>query len=182
MFGSFFDGSGVDASGIDASGATRWAKWIGMSLAGGLIVVFIFISAQNLVFLSENLSLIPTNPHKPPYSPGMPPGIAPTFVNKILYGYGPPYSFKDNPTVFPFIPCNYPIFRNFFGIKHWVGTTMIKTWINSRKFLKVVLGILGRLPKWANYGWWIYFYLTDDMRNSSCFSCFHLNILFSTQI
>jgi len=146
--------SPLDPSGLDASGSGGWPNWIGNSLAGGLAVAFIFICAQNLVFLTtpQHLSMIPTNPKAPPYSPGMPPGIAPTFANKILYGYGPPYSFKDNPTVFPFIPCNYPIFRNFFGIKHWLATTFIKTWVNSRKLLKVVLGSLAGLPKWLIMG------------------------------
>ena len=146
--------SPLDPSGLDASGQGGWVNWIGTSLAGGLAVVLVFICAQNLVFLTsrEHLSMIPTNPKAPPYSPGMPPGISPTFANKILYGYGPPYSFKDNPTVFPFIPCNYPIFRNFFGIKHWLGTTFVKTWINSRKLLKVTLGSLGGLPKWLIMG------------------------------
>jgi len=126
------------------------AQWIGVSLIAGIIVALIFISSQNLVFLSspKNLSTIPINAKAPPYTPGIPPGKSPTMMNKVLYGYGPPYSFSLHPTVFPFIPCNFSFLRNFFGLKSWMGNTLAKTWINSRKLLKVVLGGIHGLPKW----------------------------------
>ena len=148
MGGSTLDASGTDASGINFRNI---GKWIGTSLVAGLVVVLIFISSQNLVYLTSNFSDIPTNIKKPPYNISqegdrLPSGMASTFLNNILYGYGTPYTFKDNPTVFPFIPCNFGFLRNMFGIKSWIGETLIKTWINSRKFLKVVLGVLGDLP------------------------------------
>ena len=150
MGGSLFDASGMDASGAFLQNI---AQWVGTSLVAGLAVVLIFIGSQNLVYLTDpkQLSALPTNRKQPPYARDkdggrLPPNTESTFLNNILYGYGSPYTFKDNPTVLPFIPCNFGFLRNMFGIKSWIGNTMINTWVNSRKFLKVVLGVLGGLP------------------------------------
>jgi hypothetical protein len=156
MFGDASGGmfGGLDASGMDISGigqiAYGIAQMVGVALVAGIAVALIFVSSQNLVYLTskEHMASIPINPKAPPYVPGMPPGKANTFMNRILYEYGPPYSFKDNPVALPFIPCDYPRLRTLFGIKRWIGETSIKAWINSRKLLKVVLGGLAGLPKW----------------------------------
>ena len=150
MFGGL-DASGTDASGINLKGmAYGLAQMVGIALVAGIAVALVFVSSQNLVYLTskEHLASIPINPKAPPYAPGMPPGKAHTFMNRILYEYGPPYSFKDHPAVLPFIPCNYKSLRNLFGIKRWIGETSINAWIHSRKLLKVVLEGLAGLPKW----------------------------------
>ena len=158
-FGSF-DGSGglFDISGRDASGIGQFLgvlPMFGVAALAGLVVVLLFVSSQNLIYLTSKTALnaLPVNVKAPPYSRNqngglLPPGIPETFMNKIFHGYGPPYSFVHNATVFPFIPCNYSTLRDFFGLKSWIGDTLIHTWINSRKFLKVILGGLSELPKW----------------------------------
>jgi len=152
MFGGF-DASGMDASGIKASAkgmAYGVAQMVGIALVAGIAVALAFVSSQNLVYLTskEHLASIPINPNAPPYAPGMPAGKADTFMNRILYAYGPPYSFKNHPTVLPFIPCNYKSLRTLFGLKHWIGETSIKAWIHSRTLLKAALESLAGLPKW----------------------------------
>ena len=146
--GGMFDGSGVDISG----GWKQEAKTIGKGLAqmvmyglaAGLIVVVLFVSAQDLVWLTkkEHISSIPTNIKAPPYAKGQVTG------HKFLYGYGAPYSFKDHPILFPFIPCNFPKLQTFFHIKPWIGKTLAHTWADSRNLLKVVLNGLSGLNIW----------------------------------
>ena len=153
--GGKLDGSGsmFDISGMDISGGWKQeAKQIGGGLAqmvmyglvAGLIVIVLFVSAQNFVWLTEkqNITNIPTNIKAPPYSKGAVTG------HKFLYGYGAPYSFKDHPIVLPFIPCNFPKLQTVFHIKPWIGDTLIHTWSDSRHLLKVVLGGLSGLNKW----------------------------------
>ena len=141
------DGAGVDISG----GWKQEAKQIGIALAhmilvglaAGLIVVILFVSAQDLVWLTRNFKDIPTNKKAPPYAEG------PVEGHKFLHGYGAPYSFKDNPILFPFIPCNFPKLQTFFHIKPWIGKTLIDTWADSRHLLKVVMNGLSGLNIWV---------------------------------
>ena len=153
--GGKIDGSGslFDISGMDISGglkqeakqiATGFAQMIMYGLVAGLIVIVLFVSAQNLVWLTEkqNINNIPTNIKAPPYAKGAVTG------HKFLYGYGPPYSFKDNPIALPFIPCNFPKLQTIFHIKPWIAETLIHSWVDSRKLLKVVMNALTGLNKW----------------------------------
>ena len=164
------DASGVDASGVDPSGIIGFYKKIWHSLGlnkigdpfdtagakiGGVFIMFIiaftssivpllfFLCSQNLTYLTsaKHLASLPTNIKKTPYAKveGGPTGI--------MYGYGAPYSFRDDPTVIPWVPCNYPRLRNLFGIKKWFGETCLYSWLYGRKLLKVVLEGLSGLPE-----------------------------------
>ncbi len=101
--GGKFDLSGVDISGGWKQEAKELGKALAqmalVGLAAGLIVVVLFVSAQDLVWLTkkEHISSIPTNIKAPPYAKG------PVTGHKFLYGYGAPYSFKDHAILFPFI-------------------------------------------------------------------------------
>ena len=146
--GGKFDLSGVDISGGWKQEAKELGKALAqmalVGLAAGLIVVVLFVSAQDLVWLTqkEHISNIPTNIKAPPYAKG------PVTGHKFLYGYGAPYSFKDNAILFPFIPCDFPKLQTFFHIKPWIGETLAHTWADSRNLLKVVLNGLSGLNIW----------------------------------
>jgi hypothetical protein len=159
-FGSKVDGSGglFNISGMDASGgfkqeakqiAIGFVQMIMYGLVAGIVVMVLFVSAQNLVWLTQkqNIANLPVNIKAPPYVKGMPPGKRDTFANRILYGYGAPYSFKDNPIALPFIPCNFPKLQTIFHIKPWMADTLTHTWVDSRKLLKVIMDGLSGLNK-----------------------------------
>jgi hypothetical protein len=161
------DASGAkapDASGADPSGAQGFYKkiWLGfnkitgtaggkasgillmfiIAFQAGVLVLILFLCSQNLIYLTKakHMVNIPTNIKKAPYAKveGGPTGM--------FYRYGAPYSFKHNPTVIPWVPCNYPRLRTLFGIKKWIGGTCIHSWLYGRKLLKAVLEGLSGLP------------------------------------
>jgi len=163
------DASGVDPSGADPSGIIGFYKKIWYSLglnkigdpfdtasgkmagvfimfiiafSAGVVVLLFFLCSQNLVYLTKAKHMVnlPTNIKKAPYAKveGGPTGM--------LHGYGAPYSFKHNPTVIPWIPCNYSRLRNLFGVKKWVGGTCLYSWLYGRKLLKATLEGLSGLP------------------------------------
>ena len=155
-FGSA-DSSGSDVSGCDPSDNQCMAKKTGKgllimglsALAVGVGIIFIFVSSQSLVFLTqkEQLKKIPISLKKPPYVPGIiDEGKKLTKMQKLLYSYGAPYSWKDKPTVLPFIPCNFMWARNFFNIKSWIAMTVMHSWSSGRSALKGVLSGIGGLP------------------------------------
>ena len=137
--GGKFDSSGVDISGGWEQEGKQIGKAVGQmvlfGLAAGLIVVVLFVSAQNLIWLTkkEHINNIPTNINVPPYAKGEVTG------HKFLYGYGTPYSLKDHPVIFPFIPNNFSKLQTFFHIKPWISDTLIHAWLDSRHLLKVVM-------------------------------------------
>ena len=120
-----FDGSGnpfgglggkFDLSGVDISGGWKQeAKELGkalaqmalVGLAAGLIVVVLFVSAQDLVWLTqkEHISSIPTNIKAPPYAKG------PVTGHKFLYGMVRPILLKITPSFFPLYPAIFPNYR-----------------------------------------------------------------------
>jgi len=124
-----------------------FVQMIMYGLVAGIVVMVLFVSAQNLVWLTQkqNIANLPVNIKAPPYVKGMPPGKRDTFANRILYGYGAPYSFKDNPIALPFIPCNFPKLQTIFHIKPWMADTLTHTWVDSRKLLKVIMDFVDYL-------------------------------------
>ena len=166
------DASGIDISGVSPTGLLGFYKrlwdkfgfksnpldslrWkVGgvlfmfiMAFMAGLGVLFFFICSQNLMYLTEsrNIAPIPTTLSSPPYNPGVASGGGGT-MKSMFTEYGAPYSWKDNPTIFPFIPCNFSGLRTLFGIKEWFGKTSMYSWYYGRKLLKVVLKGIGAFP------------------------------------
>jgi len=154
----------TDASGTDPSGVPGFYKkiWLGfnkitgtaggkasgillmfiIAFQAGVFVLLLFLCSQNLIYLTKAKHMVnlPTNIKKAPYAKveGGPTGM--------FYRYGAPYSFKHNPTVIPWVPCNYPRLRTLFGIKKWIGGTCLHSWLYGRKLLKAVLEGLSGLP------------------------------------
>jgi len=149
--------SSTDASGTDASGAKQQAiktgkgliKMLVAALVTGIGIIIFFVSSQSLVYLtkSEQIKKIPISLKKPPYAPGIIEGGKKlTKMQKLLYGYGAPYSWKNDPTVFSFIPCNFMWARTFLNIKPWMALTIMHSWSHGRSALKGVLSGVGGLP------------------------------------
>jgi hypothetical protein len=130
---------------FDTAGAKIGGVFVMFIIAftASIVPLLFFLCSQNLTYLTKakHLAFLPTNIKKAPYSKveGGPTGM--------LHGYGAPYSFKDNPTVIPFVPCNYPHLRNLFGVKKWFGETCLYSWLYGRKLLKAVLEGLSGLPE-----------------------------------
>ena len=149
--------SSTDASGTDQSGAQQQAietgkglmKMLVAALVAGIGIIIFFVSSQSLVYLTkpEQIKKIPVSLKKPPYAPGVVEGGQKlTKMQKLLYSYGAPYSWKDDSTVLPFIPCNFMWARTFLNIKPWMALTIMHSWSHGRSALKGVLSGIGGLP------------------------------------
>ena len=154
-FSGFGDYSG-GTSGTDASGSQLQILGKGLfnmiwtSLVMAVVILFFYVLGLNLSYLSKkiNIQKIPTNKRAPPYNKlKIIPENPASRIDKILYGYGAPYNFNQDPAVFSFVPCDYSSLRSLFGIKKWFVKTLINSWVGSRGVLKAVLGGLGGLPE-----------------------------------
>ena len=151
-FGGFSGGaSGTDASGnqlqILGKGLFNM-MWTSLVMAG--VILFFYVLGLNLSYLSKkiNIQKIPTNKRAPPYDMSkIIPETESSTIHKILYGYGAPYNFNQDPAVFSFVPCDYSSLRSLFGIKKWFVKTLINSWAESRGVLKAVLKGLRGLPE-----------------------------------
>ena len=124
-FSGFGDYSG-GTSGTDASGSQLQILGKGLfnmiwtSLVMAVVILFFYVLGLNLSYLSKHANDIPTKISAPPYNKlKIIPENPASRIDKILYGYGAPYNFNQDPAVFSFVPCDYPSLRNLFGVKKW---------------------------------------------------------------
>ena len=158
--GNFFDGSKnlldetknlLDGSGSffhmlwghkhkDPSGASLIKKTV-RSLAlmllvaflAGIIVLVMFVTSQNLAFLSspEQIALIPIDINAPPYSAGE---VGGGMMHNLLHSYGFPYSLKSG--------------YSLTGFTHWIGNTSAHSWIYARRIIRLILKGIQGIPPW----------------------------------